>query len=52
MSSNFKNIICLVIIAGCLILKGLGVDSIVDTILLAGASFYFGLNLPTPKNGQ
>jgi len=47
-----KNVICIIIIAGCLILKALGRDTVIDTILIAAASFYFGLNLPKPKNSQ
>jgi len=44
-----QNIICLVLIAGCFILKGMGYDTVIDSILLAAASFYFGLNLPKPE---
>jgi len=49
MALDFKNIICLVIIIGCLVLKGLGYDDVIDTILIGAASFYLGLNLPKPK---
>jgi len=47
-----ENIICIIIIVGCLILKALGQDDVIDTILIAAASFYFGLHLPKPKNSQ
>lgn len=48
MKVDFKDIICITIIIGCLVLKGLGIDDIIDTILIAAASFYFGLHLPKP----
>jgi len=47
-----KNIICLIIILGSFILKALGQDDVIDTILIAAASFYFGLHLPKPKNSE
>ena len=52
MKMEFKEIICITLIIGCLVLKALGVDDIIDTILIAAASFYFGLHLPKPKNSQ
>ena len=33
------------LIFGCLILKGLGINSVVDTILLGAAAFVFGFTI-------
>jgi len=44
---TFSNITCLVLIIGCLILKGLGFDGTVETILVAAAAFFFGRMTPT-----
>ncbi|MBA7532580.1 hypothetical protein ES705_24806 [subsurface metagenome] len=33
------------LIIGCLILKGLGINSVVDTILLGAAAFVFGFTI-------
>ena len=43
------HIVALVIIVGCFVLKGMGVDDVINKILLAAASFYFGLLIPQPK---
>jgi len=44
-----EHITCLIIIVGCLILRALGYDSLIEDILKMASAFYFGLNLPTPR---
>jgi len=39
---SIHDLICLLIIFGCLMLKAMNVDTVVDQILLFGAGFYFG----------
>lgn len=47
------DLIAILIIVGGIILKALKFDGIVDTLLIAVASFYFGLKIPTPgQNGN
>jgi hypothetical protein len=39
---HFSDIIAVLLIAGGIVLKALGIDSVVDSLLIAVASFYFG----------
>jgi len=53
MKIEIHDIVALALIAGGIALKALGHDGIIDTLLIAIASFYLGLKLPTPsKNGN
>lgn len=48
------HLIALIIIIGAFILKGYGVDGVVDKLLIGVSAFFFGLHLPSPeskKNG-
>jgi hypothetical protein len=42
MKINSTDVLALVLIVGGLILKGFGVDGVIDSILIAIASLYFG----------
>lgn len=48
-SFTLPNLICLVLIVGCLVLKGLGINGSIETILVAAAAFFFG-RLTTPTS--
>lgn len=44
-----RDIIAIIVIVGGLLLIGLGVDKIIGGLLVMVVSFYFGLNLPKPR---
>jgi len=53
MKFDTVDLIAILLVGGGLILKGFGFDGIIDTLLIAIASFYFGLKIPTPsQNGN
>jgi predicted amino acid dehydrogenase len=46
---HVSDIIAVLIIAGGIVLKSLGIDTVVDSLLVAVASFYFGSALRRKK---
>lgn len=47
------DILAYIMVGGGLILKALGFDGVIDTILISVASFYFGLKITIPsQNGN
>jgi hypothetical protein len=46
---HISDIIAVLIIAGGIVLKALGIDSVVDSMLVAVASFYFGSAIKRKK---
>ena len=47
-----RDIIAVVAITGGMILIGFGIDKIIGGILIMIVSFYFGLNIPKPKENS
>jgi hypothetical protein len=53
MKIEFHDIIALTLLVGFMAMRFLGIDHLVDYVIVAIISFYFGLKLPTPtQNGN